>query len=673
MYAPIEIPTHPLPPRTNHSERGVFVVIAALVTFALVGLLALVVDIALLSTTKIRLERIADISSVAALDGFNSTNGTYAQKIQAGLERVNFILPQNPVPMLHALGDISLIESAGDMEGPGGALTFGNWVTSSTQCSAAGKARSPCFVPNLSGQTSANAARLVLHNQNTNPLNAVFARVFGNAFEHFFVNADSITTLTPRCNVFLLDVSASTTSTTNRWYELQYDLNGALTPPGEYSLFAFAQQDAVTQAMCQSYCNGGYCSYPDVYKSIWCSMGEQRSAYSAPNIHFRSDYVAQHVPFGGGQTYLVDKYVDSHDPGGPTTYLGPEPLTSFFRAIHVALDEFNRRRVAGDKTSVLSFDEAVLGPGPGSTLQLTDNFDYLRQLTNPNNRGTMAFDPATSTYSQADAEFHPNFVDRGWLPQRSKFTDIITGLDSAISLLANDRSCDGAAKSIELVTDGLGNCNPYSTASCGNTISNYESFEYALYHWPPNNRIIDRAIAGKIRINVYPFGFFIKPHILNVESDEWRAWNQLPQPRPMPPPARFIGEREARALNYSGWWGGDRSKHFLDLPPFGWAPRWNAMFSGQADMNFRRVLGYLFDLARDSVGQFCPLMTQPAATDCEANPREPGELQYKESLRVPGQMLEYSPACLSIADQARDCMLRSIGLNPYRQVLDWNP
>lgn len=547
-------------------DQGLYLILVAFFLFVLVALCALVVGLGLMATSKARMQNIANVSSIAALQHFtqnldNTGNPLpYATRKAAALQRANEIIGENEkLPGVNLpLGELAL-----NAQGEGGQLVFGMWYPEppavGTPCGTSADDY-PCFVANPDnppGTPAANAVKLIIKTQPDNSFVAPFAKVLGK--DRFTLQTDSIARVVQRCVAFLLDISISTIAETHIATDYRTDdltcfppcdpaAQATLYPtpvlvavdPTPVSLFAYRVDElgpmasltpppAPTPHPCQNPSN--YNSSEEFF--YYCNMqpsrnGVEASGGAGTREHFRSDYRRMASPWG---TVAVDSYYQSM-----SGYFGPQPLSRFFLSFNAGLRAVKILRSTGDKAMVYAFTGTRVGsepePTPPQAASLTENLDPLIQLTNIMNRGMIN---ASGTPIASAPVVTPNFISRGWFPLlTNNMTDPVPSTTNHAKALwdaieALSRCPDSARRTIVIATDGIPTCgfnrsNPGGTPTANPAVDcpppvgtgidyyyNYLEAEAAILG-PIKNELIKRGISVTALLD----SDSIDPHFINA-------------------------------------------------------------------------------------------------------------------------------------------------------------
>lgn len=680
---------------SRNSESGIYIIfLALLLVFALMAVFALVIDVGLGTTASSRLQNIANVTALSALEEFTrqiDPTVTYDAKLQAALTRANEIIVQNrKLPGIRSdLGELMY-----GNPGEGGELIPGMWYperpSNVTLDPCGGKY--PCFVQNdpAAAPTTANAMRIRMHTQADNPLLVPFAKAAGFRNDFLTVSAQSTATLVQRCTVYLLDISRQSVFETHKAQSESYDSDFA----DQLGAFAYLWDHA----------------WPDTFDGQrWQDLRVSRAGQTSPpmpaHMHFRSDYGRMLSP--NGVFTIVDKYFESYD-----GYYGPQPLTNYYLAFNAGLRKVDSVKSPGNKALLYPFTGWDYPTEPpvdnGGNFQLTEDLGYLIHLTNFLNRG---MEDSFGSPIRSLPQESPNAIERGWFPLVFSGADdpAITGsnqvraLQGAITALSNAGNCpESAVKAIVMATDGIPSCtgitgNP--TVDCAplpgqveDPISRYNGAR-AIILSSLRQQLMDSEISLTTIIDAEG----VQPNIANVQQN-----------------GDYLNPDQARALGYCGAdvvnpdgsvTRCDPTKRFFntdpdvqepdkkpdgtyvgDIPPFDvwqqscqlfpqfatgaflcdynqYARRYYNYLG--ANVKFRDPNGLWGQLAFDTGGVVCPIMPLCDPSEYDAN----GNLT-DAARATKGPWLTCSPTKKTKMEQAVDCVIKAVASNPFQNVED---
>jgi hypothetical protein len=420
----------------------------------------------------------------------------------------------------------------------------------------------------------------------------------------------------------------------------------------------------------------------------WKSSPPDLSSYPASSsnyytkTHYLDDYEAHFTKVGW---YLFDSYVDNY-------YSGPEPLNTFLHAFHSALVTLKGQQTNQDLVEAKAFTGQIRDEVPchGSTgvdcsyrytgpkPALTNDLDYLIQITNIQNRGTFTrVNGLKSEASPATPLVEPNFLTHGWFPYSGGGaleggTNIVHALREAIDDLIDPDNCPADYKKlIILATDGKSTCfsNNDGTSSCGSSADT----DYTNYYLPAETQLISSWEGGpygtksileklkesEISLTVMLAGDYIEPNFCNIQRDQR--------------PPEFLDILEAAQLGYS--WNPDQetgaspcsktTKNFFVSTPVGGDDIYAYNNAGRPGVKFRRPNGVLGKMAMETGGLWCPLQDRDSPLS-----------RYAEGIGGPlgdGYRLANEAQTKSVLNftkpqMAASCASRAVGYNPFALV-----
>lgn len=407
------------------SQRGAILILVAVLLIVFLSLIALQVVLGFFATESSRLQAIANIGAMSAIENYIRSRGDdESDKRTKALDRANLILQQNSLQSTRRpLGDVGLLTP-----GPGGTLTFGRFFQEDPGDACDGEycdlrdlcndspspVSYPCFVEYLTGadESEANAVRLDLRTQADNPVMSPMRNIFG--LETFQLEQTATAAVVDTCFAFLLDVSVSTvaeghpninqmvpqTTASNPFFmasdppalmdkEPAYTITSPvislpLTTTGDdiqipsASLFAFDVSKILDSSGNVRDCSSLseiQANHPEL--TYWCNMPDNRAEYSAwalannvaapfdtdppPQLSFRSDYILRPV-MGGIHTVLVNKYRRNPlHPGLPDL---PNPMSNFFLGYNAALRWILKNGSDVDRGLLMAFTGDVQWTSP---------------------------------------------------------------------------------------------------------------------------------------------------------------------------------------------------------------------------------------------------------------------------------------------------------------------
>ncbi len=347
------------------------------------------------------------------------------------------------------------------------------------------------------------------------------------------------------------------------------------------------------------------------------------------------------------ESHLVDLYRHTAAAGdGTITYNGPEPWVSIFEGVHRASEIFKDRAVAGDKVCLILYNDRLSWK---SVINLTDNFDYVRkvldpeQIRDPDNlsevdtySGSMPIAANSGTWdktSMCDVESDgcmPLWARLGLFPMAGTFTNTGVAISEALRQFENDEMGTPSVDFIAHFGDGLTSCfnkDDGSGLSC-------DSASHA--HYLRSMHQIERMVSNGMRNNNVSFhnfliGDHVAPHTIllqNPATDE--CYSDSEARKKMPPVDYVLGQgfnskdmEHATAASQTA---------FLDTP-------------------FYQVNYDWYNLVRITGGVWAPL--RPKAPGC--TPEDPAPTCGSEPVR-----LETDPKCRNTADQVYDYLTEAL-------------
>ncbi len=668
------------------SNRGMYIVSAALLLGALLSLCALVIDMAIIQADREKLNNLANLASLAALDEYGRVTredpaATYDQRVTAAIARANSILSA-PGNHLRSPG----LRTAKIGQGVGN-VSIGQVFYEDPQNANTAKCQNgyPCFVENPSlrlspEQERVTAIKVNLSGGSTLPLVRNFFSNFKGSSN--FLTAEAVAASVPRCMVYALDISYSTVGETH---------STALPPPGGTppSRFVYRIDD--------KNCGGIDCAVlpstgltpaagRERDKWHWC-CSDQKGAlpgHKALQTRLNREMTSPREHFGDDYLQVGNVFVDSYKrilDGAPAydvrNYYGPEPLTSFLKSFNSGIQRVINESVAGDRIGFIVFDRDIV-----DRLNIKDAVPLpaLLQLTNPENRGTFAYGwppgvaPGSST-------IHPNFIDRGWYPRpESSSTNLPLVLWEAIDML---RSCPSSArKSIVLATDGLTNCvnntkeknGKPSGEVCGVDGGSFgNSCATLMKDFGGGPPVFDLLRKEKVALTTIIAGQQVIPNFANI-------------PRPAPATG-FMGQQEAITAGYGGYGWIDPANKFAPYLPFAdFSDSYGDTKDSVLEINSGDPVAFagaanaiMITLAFGSGGVFCPLMPVDESLTAGKSKYDDNGV-YLDSERVatvlpadpkvgpPAQWQRFSLTKETMAEQAKRCVEKAIGNVPYQLI-----
>ncbi len=586
--------------------------------------------------------------------------------------------------------------------------------------------------PGASGTASANAIKLEIKTQSNNPLILPFAWVMGNAGVEastssiarlvqrcvVFLLDVSISTvqethistdyrkdsLPPPCVPVELGGNC-TAAQQNAMYPTPAI---AAETPNPVSMFAYLTNNlgglkylTPTPAPpnpnpCQNLNNYG----PDEF-FYFCNMPPLRNgtpaASSSDPLHFRSDYRLMDSKWG---RVAVDSYYQSM-----SGYFGPQPLSRFFLAFNAGIRAVQQVRSPGDKAMIYVFQGDVIGSEPAATppsFTMAEDMNMMVQLTNILNRGAV---DARGTPIANIPVVTPNFITQGWFPYAASFVDTIgstsnqaKALWDAIQVLS--QCPDSARRVIVLASDGVPSCRvsrglTQATISPNPAVDCQIPAGYTDFY--VNYLDARQAILGPIKDELVKRGISVTT-LLDSAAIEPNFLNVTVAPGTPTPSSQWINPDDAAKYGFCGTGEGGCPAFFNSSPSVGPSTAYdtwrNAVLPGggvnclqgaindpardcseghfafqfsnvpQLGVKFRDPNALWGQLAIDTGGVICPLFdTCNPAWYAVATP--PALLA---GVRQGLSQINCAPLNQSKAQQAINCVLASVGIDPYQNV-----
>lgn len=654
--------------KTNSDQKGVFLVLLAILLFAIVGLTVAVIGLGLLSTSKTKFLDSTNLAALAALEAYvNSSNPNNAHDARTveGINRAIEILAANRLPGTQ--GPIQGIGASSTSPGSAGYAAYGTWHQKQPgpgidPCGGT----YPCFVEGLP-PNPINSVKLAINTEPGDPVSFPLGNFFG--INGFNVSGTALAAIVPRCAAYVMDLSTSVQFETHKpkrvapqhpcWAD-SHSATSCVLPnsplPGCCNLLPPTTTDicnafpdcSISQVLLTASDGGlnpdnfGYSAIPQNqlpascltpltnlsgnYQSddavVWCNYPDQRDRlYSAAggNRHFKDDYENETSPIGpGGATtdVLVDKF---HE---PPFYRGPQPFSNNMLAFNAGLRRMLATQSGTDSSVVVMFSDVIRDREPN--VGLTNDLGYLIQLTNLDNGGRVIFDvPSGQNITDlSNPKIHPNFIDKGWLPLATNAqTNIVLAIKTAADALAS--FCPSlSSKSIILATDGVSTCFLNSdgvTSNCGGDLGFYRRAELQLLNSNINASVPNmRALLRQWEISLTAIvdGEGVRPNIVNIASGDstcgtWQNGVGFATENPK----CYLSYEQARALGYGGFSSPSTNAivNTNSLDSNGNVTTdlnaaFNDFLAGTPGVVFGRSLGVLTQLAVDTGGFICPML-----------------------------------------------------------------
>ena len=503
-------------------QDGAIIVLAAAVALLFAILISFLVWAGFRTTNRAALRNIANVSALAAIDGYSrldnivDQNNRFMERATAGLERASAFAQANTGLFMGPIGNPVAQFALGDFPDgdDGGKLEFGIWYPQVPQNNPpAGCGTDPLNYPCLAKITTytngvnydANAAIVSVR---TNRIDSFRIPFFSGIFESFTESATAF--VVPRCFANLIDSSPSSMIESYPGYSTIRTCTApacdtaAICPSGvnkciyippapgnrkELGLFAFKKETLAVNNL-----NGRTAanlrpldincdkdSYLDIdSRLLWCSMETLRPVSDdSPQHHYRSDFVDYSAtPVWRSEAHAYDRAGVDHlhvfdvfrkTRAGLPDYVGPEPFSRAMLAFNAAARLALSKQGGSDRSLLMAFNGAPAGqlPHPLSGQAMLQDLGYFIQMTNFENRGTSVFTAGTG-YAALSPRVFPNPVTRYIFPTFAPYkpiengTNILAALATAsASLVSASGGCNGiASRSIVLASDGVQTCYP---------------------------------------------------------------------------------------------------------------------------------------------------------------------------------------------------------------------
>jgi len=552
------------------SERGVILVLTAMILFGFFVVAALALDLSQRSANVEQGTQTAKFAALSALQGYSTADKNLSRdaRLQIALQQANLVAGQNLMMTMggKASGDDISITKDDVQAGDTPTLIAGKYYSEApvSYCSnpCTGTASPPCFVPLAEvkvqceppGSTAAsvqpNSFRML--GRYFSNLQTIFSRVMGASV--YSVSVDVISAFTPRRGMFLVDISSSTFRQTH-WYQKD--------PPEYDSFYSYflASDNGTTPTIYDSGSDGG-----------WPTLSDNRSAYPASpagapptsspqydTLHYKSDYaivysgaapappapyngltasrikmltdsdfnseldyakyhpnpVPQGTPYPAGVnysaaqhqgTYRVDTYRDGFSPG-------PEPFQTIFKGLDSAVNAFIERAVTGDRLGIVFFDHVLTWP---RVIKLTSDFSYIKRFTDLSVTG----DPNRGLQL---------VLKHGIFPQAQSFSNILMAANEALREF-NENQTAGTS-SVDFIVyfgDGLPNCVSNPAALCYTPPCSIEACTegYSHYSYAMNElRVfaLNTLFPRRISFSAIIAGSHVGPHTLALGDESGKC------------------------------------------------------------------------------------------------------------------------------------------------------
>lgn len=661
--------------RSFKRQEGAIIVLAAAVALLFAILISFLIWAGFRTTNRAALRNIANISALAAIDGYSrlenivDQNNRFMERATAGLNRARSLAQQNTGLFMGPIGNPVADFALGDFpdSDDGGKVEFGIWypqrpLNNPPAGCAADDNNYPCLakiaVYSNGVNYEANAAIVTVR---TNRIDSFKIPFFSGVFDSFSESATAF--VVPRCFANLIDISPSSMIESYPSFSTVQTRNSPCpagtskcfydpTPgadPLQMGLFAFNKNqlddapgtapDAEHLRPSDIRCNV-FTGYDD--HTMWCSMEIDRGSDTNPKHHYRSDFIdstgnwqsqAHVFDRGNGNTMYVFDVLRLQRGGGLPDYLGPEPFSRSMLAFNAAARLALSKQGGSDRSLLMAFNGTLGGqlPHPLSGQSMLQDIAYFVQMTNFANRGLSLFTLGTG-YGALSNKIFPNPVTRNIFPTYvpanaiANGTNIVEALASASASLVNaSGGCNGiASRSIVLSSDGVQTCYPSpwtdSQATRAYTCMPGSALNYANYRLAEDALLTNLPLADElkqrqIRVTILLDGLGVGPNIVNIRRVEDAHL-------PFDPHNLYLSFEEAKAL--PAFWG--RYFNTRSTCPEGSNCDSNAFQNfGKPAYLFRRPLYTLGQLAFRTDGELCPIMPVCLAANCDGVGTGPGE------------------------------------------------
>lgn len=732
-------------------QSGIYMVMLAGMLLALITLVALFFASGFLAANKTRLQNSTNFASLAAIERYvrslpapGDPPLTYNQHADAARNQANALLDRQALlgATQSGTGSVGGLGYVGQ-NGAGGDISFGVWYPTRNAVPPNPCGSGPCFAPavpqpggaNPPIMPSVNAVKLNV--KTPHPFNVPLLSVLG--FDSLDIESESIAAVVPRCTVLVLDASQSSQEGTHYVDPLipvasQPSVTttrpSTYTPPSnptfncsgtDYYLyakpykytcprnlmpFAFNQDQLPTQVSGQFVdpqllspppCGFNAQIYQTLQGIMWCNLeyfdGLRRRFGVATPYPFP-------LPADDHLQQLPDYYRVMDSPYGKMivdTLIRPQPLSDFLLGFNAGARMMIEQASQLDRAGIISFHSEVDYKFPASGL--STDLGFVAQITNADRINPGWTSPPSLT-NPPNPPLHPNFVDLGLFAtvQGTGGSNIIAGLDRAISMLSDPNSCPAnAQKSIILATDGIMNCH-YDTLTsswgCNNLYGHYLDSENYLLNRGFDTGLAQDSILRRLQRSSIAFSVFISgrsgPNIVNrfitnpaeaggghfVNFDEARALGMTSMP-PFQDPAAvnstvFVDSRSDDIPDGPG----SVFDECTNDPGIG--PEINGLATleerqsacafyklGRDNVYFRRPLAAFYKLAVDTGGWYCPFLAKaPAGSYTSSAPDAKLTLAYRQSLGT-NTRIGVNPFNRNAGQEAAVCARQTLGLNPF--------
>ncbi len=661
--------------KSSKHDQGAILVFAVFFVLVILMIAAIGLGLGFVVTNKSRVQNIANMVALAALE-VSVRDGT-SLNVAA---QADSILAANKIPGIAEWSSFSKTVA----DGGAGTIVFGTWYFADPDgegfgedpCFVGGQVGYPCFVSTSDGSYTpgVNSVRVrLIGNSSSNLVLAPFLRIFGASAKPF--NTQAIATLAGQCSVVLMDVSKSMTYDTHK---PRYDplLLPPVVNPSQFIYNINIGPDPENNPNCPA--------DPALRKSSLCDLKQTRDPDLPidPLVHHRSDYRV--APGMANQNIIVDRFVSAGD--AYAVYRGPQPMSDLFMGMNAALRKLYQRSrgsfwrgigyagLTADTTHTPNpVPKIGFGSDPGPLIQVSNTgnmgtFDTIRQVVNVPlgsnflNHGWFAPPFAINSVDSSSNE-DPSFEQSNLSGAIETALDWFDGrgLNGGMSCPVNYQ------KTIYLMTDGIINCiktanNP--AYECENTYLGFEKARDQLL-----NTIVPELQRKKIQVNVVVAGETIGTHFLNILAPPGYATTSG---------SKFFSPQEAIANGYGAYSHPNQDQKIVleepSVPLLQFIPWCESNYGGglpcpppyplkhlndyamrhigQLDTVFREPLSVMAQLAIDTGGVFCPVLPlSPSGYNAGPN----GKIIFDDSYRTDGKPQLYAVEKQTIPEQIAEC------------------
>lgn len=522
-------------------EKGSAIGFVVIVLAILILGIAFVVDMGVIVETKSQQRRSAEVVAAGALEAYLlSAQPLPADKLDDAVIRAQAISGENiglqknfleNTAAAHTLVDN--LDTVTSYEGSNGSIIPGMWYKEDPGCATdpmlddpcpcqSGAWVEPCFREmNVSSDPSTpNAMRVILKQQQGNPLRTLFARAFG------YTNTTTEDTATvaavKKHTMFIPDVSRSSHIETHVPMAFGNPVtNCSLFSQTPQAISEYAYNFAGSMpAACPGYCStrnnchfeGGdrnteydlMWNYNQLYEHSLIGFLYTRandlcnpSPQSERNQHYYDEFRCHGLSFNDGfsartEDFLIDGFCQDGVGVCPPLYDGPEPLNSMFHAIYSGMNLVTEADKAGF--------QAVDGSARIDVRRLPLSKNNAPDFVNLRNALNVEAPSLVNLQGRLDRGLFP--IDPGLnLPQV---------LDDAYNELAADPDFEVAENSVVVFTDGVTTCE--LTGSYTSCSQDFPSFSKSMEE--TINIIRTKYIPSGVKLHVIHVGRNAEPHSL---------------------------------------------------------------------------------------------------------------------------------------------------------------